>query len=115
MSSPSSADVLAELERIIAERKRAGGSDSYTVKLLAGGAEKIGRKLVEESLESLLAALEPGPAGEEHLVREAADVIYHLWVLLAWRDVPLEKVRAELARRFGVSGLAEKASRPPTP
>lgn len=114
MSSPSSADVLDELERIIAERKRAGGTDSYTAKLLAGGAEKIGRKLAEESVECLLASLEAGPAGEEHLVREAADVVYHLWVLLAARDVPLHRVRGELARRFGVSGLAEKASRPPS-
>ncbi len=57
------------------------------------------------------AAGESGPAGQEHLVREAADLVYHLLVMLALRDVPLADVEAELARRFGISGLDEKESR----
>ena len=59
------------------------------------------------------AAGEPGPQGREHLVREAADLIYHLLVMLAHGDVPLTEVEAELARRFGISGLDEKEGRRP--
>lgn len=115
MSADDFSEILARLEQTIAERKRQPGADSYTAKLLAAGGEKIGKKLVEESLESVLAALEPGEPGREHLIREAADVVYHLMVLLAWRDASLAEVAGELRRRFGVSGLAEKAARSSSP
>ena len=68
-------------------------------------------KIEEEAAEVVEAAGEPGDAGRDHTVREAADVLYHLLVLLAFRDIPLAAVEAELARRFGISGLDEKAAR----
>ncbi len=101
--------------RVIEERKATRPEHSYTTKLLVGGVEKIGAKIHEEAAEVVEAAAEPGPAGCEHLVREAADLVYHLLVMLALRDVELAQVEAELARRFGISGLDEKASRPPKP
>lgn len=108
---PSSDFILRELSQLLAERKRTLPAGSYTTKLLEAGLEKIGAKITEEAAEVVEAAGEPGPAGQEHTVREAADLIYHLFVLLAWRDVELSAVEAELARRFGISGLAEKAAR----
>jgi phosphoribosyl-ATP pyrophosphohydrolase len=84
---------------------------SYTTALFDGGVEKIGEKIVEEAAEVVEAARETGPQGRDHLVHEAADLIYHLLVMLGHRDIPLNDVRAELARRFGVSGLDEKESR----
>lgn len=71
----------------------------------------IGKKIVEEAAEVVEAAAELGEPGHHHLTHEAADLVYHLLVLLAWRGVGLEEVEAELARRFGISGLDEKASR----
>ena len=82
-----------------------------TAKLLAGGVAKIGPKVTEEAAEVVEAAGEPDEAGREHTIREAADVVYHLLVLMAVRGVKLEEVERELARRFGMSGLDEKASR----
>ena len=84
---------------------------SYTTKLIRGGVSKIGSKLLEESLEAILASQEEGEAGREHLVREASDVLYHLWVLLATRQIGVDELRAELERREGVSGLVEKQNR----
>ncbi len=106
---------LDQLEETIRQRQLAGEADkSYTAKLLAGGVAKIGPKVTEEAAEVVEAAAEPDEAGREHTVREAADVIYHLMVLLAVRGVKLDEVEAELARRFGMSGLEEKASRGPS-
>jgi phosphoribosyl-ATP pyrophosphohydrolase len=105
---------LDQLEETIRQRQLAGEADkSYTAKLLAGGVAKIGPKVTEEAAEVVEAAGEPDEAGREHTIREAADVIYHLMVLLAVRGVKLEEVERELARRFGMSGLEEKASRGP--
>lgn len=101
------------LEQTIVARKGASGETSYTAKLLAGGVTKIGGKIIEEAAEVVEAASEEGEEGRQHTIREAGDVIYHLMVLLASRDVKLAEVEAELARRFGVSGLEEKASRKP--
>jgi phosphoribosyl-ATP pyrophosphohydrolase len=103
--------VLAQLMAIIEERKRNPPPRSYTTSLLAGGVAKIGEKITEEAAEVVEAAGEPGEEGRQHLVREAGDLLYHLLVMLAHRDVPLEEVERELARRFGVSGLDEKESR----
>ena len=66
---------------------------------------------MEEAGEVVEAAGEPGDAGRSHLIYEAADLIYHLFVLMGHRDVKLSEVEAELARRFGLSGLDEKAAR----
>ena len=103
---------LDQLEETIRQRQLAGDADkSYTAKLLAGGVAKIGPKVTEEAAEVVEAAGEPDEAGREHTIREAADVIYHLMVLMAVRGVKLDEVERELARRFGMSGLEEKASR----
>lgn len=103
---------LDQLEATIRQRQQAGEADkSYTAKLLAGGVAKIGPKVTEEAAEVVEAAAEPGEPGREHTIRESADVLYHLLVLLAVRGVKLEEVESELARRFGTSGLNEKASR----
>lgn len=103
---------LDQLEHTISERKRAAATDSsYTAKLLAGGVHKIGAKVVEEAAEVVEAAAEPGEDGRQHTIREAGDVLYHLLVLLAAREIPLAEVEKEIARRFGMSGLEEKAAR----
>jgi phosphoribosyl-ATP pyrophosphohydrolase len=105
---------LDQLEQTIAARKAsAPASESYTAALLAGGIAKIGSKVTEEAAEVVAAAAEPGEAGRQHTVREAADLVYHLLVLLAAREIELAAVEAELARRCGMSGLEEKASRMP--
>ncbi len=100
--------MLASLEQVIAARKGSDASRSYTAKLLAGGVTLAGSKVAEEAEELVRAA---GGEPDERVVSEAADLLYHTLVLLACRDVPLGAVEAELARRFGVSGLAEKAAR----
>jgi phosphoribosyl-ATP pyrophosphohydrolase len=109
MSSANS--IFAALMAVIEERKATRPEKSYTTKLFAGGVEAIGAKIVEEAAEVVAAAAEPGPAGRAHTIHEAADVIYHLFVLLGYRDISLAEVEAELARRFGISGVDEKASR----
>jgi phosphoribosyl-ATP pyrophosphohydrolase len=108
--------VLQTLEQTIWQRKsEAATGASYTARLLAGGVEAISEKVLEEAREVVEAAGEPGDEGAAHTVYEAADVVYHLLVLLASRDLHFSEVERELARRFGVSGLAEKASRKPPP
>lgn len=117
MSTPSTSRPIDQLEATICERAQqlAQGSTekSYTAKLLTGGAEKIGPKVTEEAAELVEAASEEGDAGREHFIYEAGDLLYHTLVLMRWRGVELAEVEAELARRFGVSGLTEKASRSP--
>ena len=107
--------IFAQLMAVIEDRKANPPEKSYTTRLFAGGVPKIGAKVIEEAAEVVEAAGEPGEAGQDHTVREAADVIYHLFVLRAQRDISLARVEAELARRFGVSGLDEKAARKPSP
>jgi phosphoribosyl-ATP pyrophosphohydrolase len=109
MSGDMQSDVLGRLEAVIADRAfAADGDTSYTAKLLASGTEKCARKFGEEAIELILAAVEENP---KHLTAEAADVIYHLLVVLRAGGVPLDDVMQELASRFRQSGLEEKASR----
>ncbi len=108
-----SQSILQQLMDTIYRRKAEPSEKSYTCKLLAGGVAKIGGKITEEAAEVVAAADESGDQGRQHLIYEAGDVLYHLFVLLAYRDVKLEEVEAELARRFGISGLDEKAARGP--
>jgi phosphoribosyl-ATP pyrophosphohydrolase len=98
---------------VIENRKAHPPAKSYTTSLFNGGVAKIGAKITEEAAEVVEAAGEPGEAGRTHLIREAGDLLYHLFVMLAHRDVRLDEVEAELVRREGVSGIDEKASRPP--
>jgi phosphoribosyl-ATP pyrophosphohydrolase len=103
---------MTALMSVIQERKaRAPSEPSYVVDLLRGGVAKIGAKLVEEAAEVVEAGDEPGEAGREHLVKEVADLIFHAMVLLGYRDLDWDDVEAELARRFGISGIAEKHAR----
>jgi phosphoribosyl-ATP pyrophosphohydrolase len=109
--SPPPEHILARLMAIIEDRKANPPAKSYTTTLFAGGVAKIGEKIIEEAAEVVEAADEPGDAGRTHLIYEAADLVYHLCVLLGYCDIKLEEVEAELARRFGLSGLDEKAAR----
>ena len=102
------ARVLDRLAAVIKSRRGGDADSSYTAKLLAAGPEAICAKITEESGETVEAALNEGP---ERVVSESADVLYHLLVLWASMDVDEHAVWAELARREGVSGLEEKASR----
>jgi phosphoribosyl-ATP pyrophosphohydrolase len=110
---------LDKLMQTIADRQARPNESSYTARLLAGGVSRIGEKVIEEAGETVEAAGEAGDDGRQHLVREAADLVYHLLVLLAARGATLADLEAELARRFGTSGLAEKSARganpPPKP
>ena len=102
---------MTALERLFATieaRKGADPDTSWTAKLLAKGPEKCAEKFGEEAVEAIIEAVRGDRA---KLTAEAADVLYHLLVMLAARDVTLESVLAELDRREGTSGLAEKASR----
>lgn len=101
-------DTLTRLEATIASRRGGDPAASYVAQLLARGTPVLARKLGEEAVEACVAALS---GSREELVGEAADLLFHLLVLLADRDVPLAEVLAELDRREGVSGLVEKAAR----
>jgi phosphoribosyl-ATP pyrophosphohydrolase len=102
---------LDELEQMIAARAAGPSEKSYTCDLLAGGVEKIGAKIMEEAAEVVEAATEPGDAGREHFIREVGDLVYHVMVMMRQRNCTLADLETELARRFGVSGLEEKAAR----
>jgi phosphoribosyl-ATP pyrophosphohydrolase len=110
-SMPSPSRPIDELEQTIAERAEFPTEKSYTSQLLAGGMTRIGAKVTEEAAEVVEAANELDDAGREHFVREVSDLIYHLMVLMRYKNCSLAEVESELARRFGVSGLEEKASR----
>lgn len=107
----NTASVVAQLMAVIEDRKRNPPAKSYTTTLLNGGIPKIGGKVQEEAREVVEAAYEEGEQGRKHVIAEAADVVYHLLVLLAHQNVKWEEVEAEIARRFGISGLDEKALR----
>jgi len=99
---------LNDLAEIIAARKGADPDSSWTAKLLSQGPEKCAEKFGEEAVEAIIEAVKGDKA---RLTSEAADVLFHLLVMLAARNVSLEAVLAELARRQGTSGLTEKAQR----
>jgi phosphoribosyl-ATP pyrophosphohydrolase len=101
-------DTLAKLEATIAARRHADPSASYVAKLNAKGVPKIAQKVGEEATETVIAALSGDRA---ELVGEAADLLFHMIVLLNAKDVPLAEVLGELDRREGLSGIAEKAAR----
>jgi len=99
---------LDDLEARIAIRAAASPDESYTAKLIGRGMEKCAQKLGEEATEAVIAAVTGNRA---ELVKEAADVLFHLLVVLRAADVPLAEVMAELDKRTAQSGLAEKAAR----
>nr|WP_294812990.1 phosphoribosyl-ATP diphosphatase [uncultured Sphingomonas sp.] len=102
------ADTFDALEAVIRERRGGDPDSSYVARLTAKGRAKIAQKLGEEAVETVIAAIEDDKPG---IVSEAADLIFHLAVLLADAGLSLDDVRTELARREGVSGIDEKASR----
>ena len=99
---------LTDLERIIATRAQARPDESWTAKLVAGGQSKAAKKLGEEAVETVIAAIKDD---RDNLVYESADLIYHLMVVLKIADIPLKAVLDELQRRTAQTGLSEKASR----
>jgi len=107
--SEKNTDILESLYQIVQERKQLGdGEKSYVKSLFDKGLDKILSKIGEEATEVAVA----GKGGDpEEVVSEVADLLFHLLVLLGYYDLPPEKVYAELRRRFGVSGIEEKASR----
>lgn len=107
MTAPDQ-DALQRLAATIAARKSADPESSWTAKLLAKGPEKCAEKFGEEAVEAIIEAVKGDRA---KLTAEAADVIYHLLVMLAARDVTLQDVMTELERREGTSGITEKAAR----
>lgn len=104
-------DTLTRLEETIRSRRKAGGTGSYVAQLNNRGLPVIARKFGEEATETIIAALS---GSNEELTGEAADVLFHLTVLLDYKGIPLADVMAELERREGTSGIAEKAARPKT-
>ena len=100
--------VLDRLSATIAARKGADPETSWTARLLAMGPDAAAQKFGEEAIEAIVEAVR---GDTDRLTEEAADVVYHLLVMLAARGVTLEDVVAALERREGTSGVAEKASR----
>ncbi|QDL99683.1 phosphoribosyl-ATP diphosphatase [Rhodopseudomonas palustris] len=99
---------LHDLAATVDARAASGGDSSYTKKLLDKGPEHCAKKFGEEAVEMVIAAVENDRG---HLISEAADVLFHMLVLLKSREVKLEEVEAALAQRTSMSGLEEKASR----
>lgn len=99
---------LADLERIVAERAGASPDESWTARLAAAGQPKAAKKLGEEAVETVIAAIE---GDRTALVSETADLLYHLMVVLRIGGIGLAEVMGELERRTGQSGIAEKAGR----
>ena len=100
---------LADLDAILARRAATPPGESYTASLLSRGRVYCARKFGEEAVEAVVAGVEGDAAA---LAAEAADVLYHLLVLLRVAGIPLDAVMAELEARTGQTGLAEKAARP---
>lgn len=101
-------DILKQLEDVLEARKSAAADSSYVASLYDKGLDTILKKVGEESAEVIMAAKD----GEsDKIVYEVADLLFHTLVLLRFKDIELETVQTELARRFGLSGLEEKANR----
>ena len=99
---------LSDLEKRVRERAAASASESYTRSLIDKGVAHCAKKLNEEAFETGLAAVQEDKG---RVIAESADLLYHLLVVLALAEIPLDEVLAELESRTGRSGLAEKASR----
>ncbi len=101
-------ETLDRLEAVIAERRNASADSSYVASLFAKGREKIAQKVGEEATETVIAALSGDPA---KLTAEAADLLFHLMILLAEGGLSINDVLDEMEQREGISGIMEKASR----
>ena len=105
---PTNADILEEVYRIVQQRRSQSADQSYVASLFAKGLDKILGKIGEEATETAVAGKGGNP---KEVVSETADLFFHVLVLLGYYDLPPQRIYAELRRRFGVSGLTEKASR----
>jgi phosphoribosyl-ATP pyrophosphohydrolase len=104
--------VLQQLSEVLESRKQASADDSYVASLYAKGLNKILEKVGEEAVETILAARDSEQSGDNSkLIYETADLWFHSLVMLSHLDIEVEKVLEELQRRFGLSGLEEKANR----
>ena len=103
--------ILHQLEAVLEARKGADPESSYVASLYDRGLNRILEKVGEESTEVILAAKDATPEHQQDLVSETADLWFHTLVMLAHQNVPVDAVTDELARRFGLSGLEEKAQR----
>ena len=101
-------DILHRLSETLASRRHADPETSYTAKLFAGGPDSILKKIGEESAELIMASKD---GKRLNIVRESADLVYHLLVLLAFYGLSIEDVSQEMRRREGISGIDEKNSR----
>ncbi|MCG7657015.1 phosphoribosyl-ATP diphosphatase [Wielerella bovis] len=101
-------EILSEIQNVLAQRKTANPEESYVAQLLHKGEDKILKKVIEEAGEVLMASKD---GGGEHLIYEVADLWFHAMILLTHHGLRVEDVLQELARRQGLSGLVEKASR----
>ena len=108
MTASSFGEVLARLEALMQQRKEADPEKSYVARLYSQGRNKIAQKVGEEALETVIAAVN---GGHKDIVDESVDLIFHWLVLLAETGVTLDEVAAELVRREGISGIAEKQAR----
>ena len=103
--------ILLRLMSVLEDRQQNPSEKSYTTSLFTGGTDKIGEKILEEAQEVIEAATENDSAARDHLIHEAADLIFHLLVMLGYKSIKWEEIEGELGRRFGISGLDEKAAR----
>ena len=101
-------NIFEELFTVILQRKQASPEESYVAKLMHKGTEKINSKITEEAREVCEAAFEED---REHLVHEICDLLFHTFVLAGYKEITLHEIEHELERRFGTSGLVEKARR----
>ena len=105
-------DVLTELTEVLEQRKSASGDTSYVASLHQKGLNKILEKVGEEATEVILAAKDHGAGSEQDVIAETADLWFHTMVMLSHLDLNAGQVLEELRKRFNISGLEEKASRP---
>ncbi|MCL2025408.1 MAG: phosphoribosyl-ATP diphosphatase [Leptospirales bacterium] len=101
-------NIFQNLFDIIEARKAVPPAESYVASLMAGGTEKIATKIIEESVETTEAAFNDE---RERIVHEICDLLFHTFVLAGYKNISLAEIEKELERRFGTSGLAEKAQR----
>ncbi len=101
-------DILNKLEQILEDRKSAKADESYVSSLYAKGLDEILKKIGEESAEVIMAAKD---GDQNKIIYEVADLWFHTLVLLRFNDIKIDKIQDELSKRFGLSGLEEKANR----
>jgi len=101
-------DVLIKLEAVLEQRKSANADESYVSSLYTKGLDEILKKIGEESAEVIMASKD---GNQDKIIHEVADLWFHTLVLLRHKDIEIDKIQQELSKRFGLSGLEEKANR----